>query len=145
MNEYEELLALLVRNEIRFVTVGGFACAFNGYVRPTQDVDILIDNNESNISKLLETLSKYEEGYARELTLSDFADEEGSLRIVERFPIDIFVRMSGKRYSDLAEGIRYFKIDNYDIPYLDKSRLIELKSQSLREQDRLDVIKLKEL
>ncbi|KAB2880990.1 nucleotidyltransferase family protein [bacterium] len=57
MNVYEELLVLLVKNEIKFITVGGFACAFNGYIRPTQDVDILVEHNEENISKIGSSLS----------------------------------------------------------------------------------------
>jgi len=44
MNPFEKLLVALAEAEVRFVTVGGMACAFNGYVRATQDVDILISN-----------------------------------------------------------------------------------------------------
>ena len=50
MNEYEKLLVLLTKNEIRFIVVGGFACVFNGHVRPTEDVDIIVDDHIS-ISK----------------------------------------------------------------------------------------------
>ncbi|MBX7152719.1 hypothetical protein K1X84_13900 [bacterium] len=145
MNSFEELLVLLTKNKIKFVTVGGLACAFNGFVRPTEDVDILIDNEESNINELIRVLSGYQKGYAHELTLKDFPDEEGSVRIIELFPIDIFVRMSGFRYRDTEPHIKYFTIENQDIPYLDREMLVTLKSNSLRPQDQLDVQKLKSI
>jgi hypothetical protein len=40
-NPYERLLVDLAEAGVQFVTVGGIACAFNGYVRATEDVDIL--------------------------------------------------------------------------------------------------------
>ncbi|NUM80500.1 hypothetical protein HUU42_06795 [bacterium] len=145
MNSFEELLVLLTKNKIKFVTVGGLACAFNGFVRPTEDVDILIDNDELNVSELIRVLSGYQKGYAHELTPKDFPDQEGSIRIIELFPIDIFVRMSGFRYRDVAPHIKYFSIENQDVPYLDREMLVTLKSNSLRPQDQLDVQKLKSM
>jgi len=46
----EELLADLVAAEVGFVVVGGIACALNGVVRTTEDLDILIDSSPSNLS-----------------------------------------------------------------------------------------------
>ena len=94
---------------------------------------------------MLKVLSQYNEGCASELRYSGSTDEEGSLCIIEKFQIDIFVRMSEKGYEDFKEDIWFFEIENWEIPYLSKMKLIELKSTSLRDQDRLDVIKLKEL
>ena len=145
MNEYEELLVLLARNDVRFITVGGFACAFNGYVRPTEDVDILVDNSPKNLSTLLHVLSNYNEGCAKELNVNDFTDEEGAFRIIEKFPIDIFVKMSGSYYKDFEKHIKYRSIENHSIPFLDRPQLIRLKENSLREQDKMDVLKLKSL
>ncbi|MEW5692906.1 MAG: hypothetical protein AB1765_06385 [Candidatus Hydrogenedentota bacterium] len=145
MNAYEELLVLLAKNNIRYIIVGGLACALNGYVRPTIDVDILIEYTSENINNLLKTLTDYKNGYAKELKVEDFTDEEGAIRIIEDFPIDIFVKISGYYYKDILEYIRYKNIENYNIPYLDKKMLIILKNDSLREIDKIDVINLKEL
>lgn len=145
MNAYDELLALLAKQNIEFITVGGLACAFNGYIRATDDVDILIRRNEANIRNLISVLSRYKEGFAGELSVEDFSDEEGCIRIIEDFPIDIFTRISGYTYDDLESHILYYTTDNGRIPFLDKSQLIELKKNSLRPQDQADIIRLKEL
>ena len=92
-------MAELARVDITYVTVGGLACAFNGHVRMTDDVDILVQRTERNINNLLECLLGFGEGHARELDPGDFADEEGAIRIVEEFPLDIFVRMGGACFS----------------------------------------------
>lgn len=145
MNEYEKLLVLLTKNEIRFIVVGGFACVFNGHVRPTEDVDIIVDDHISNLKKLISVLSGYHDGYAHELSVEDFPDEEGAVRLIEVFPIDIFTRINGKRYSDLTSHIRFHALDGHKIPFLDASMLVWFKEQSLRERDQMDVAVLKHL
>lgn len=145
MNEYEKLLALLAENKIEFVTVGGFACAFNGFTRATEDVDILLRKTDPNIQNFIRVLSSYESGFARELTVDDFVDEEGAIRIIEKFPLDVFVRMSGLTYENVHNDIRWARLGDARVPYLGRERLIFLKEKSTREIDKLDVIQLKKL
>ena len=38
---FEKLLVHLLKNDIRFIVVGGLAVTLNGYVRLTEDIDIL--------------------------------------------------------------------------------------------------------
>jgi len=40
---FEKFLVKLLSDEARFIVVGGLAVTLNGYVRLTEDVDILID------------------------------------------------------------------------------------------------------
>lgn len=148
-SSFEKLLVLLVKSEIEFTTVGGIAVCLNGYVRLTEDVDILIDGSPSNVFKILTTLKDFGEGYAAELEIADFPDEEGAVRIIEateNCQIDIFTRMKGLYLSDFSEDIQYFSSsDGTCIPYLGPKSLITLKSDSVREKDQVDVSVLKEL
>ncbi len=143
--EFEKLLAGLVAADVRFITVGGLACAMCGFVRTTEDVDIIVDNAPDNIERLLEFLRGWGDGYAAELTLKDFSDEEGAVRIIEEFPLDVFVRLSGMRYNDLEQYSRLHDLDVARIPYLSPAGLILLKEHSVREKDRIDVLALKKL
>jgi predicted nucleotidyltransferase len=145
---FEKLLVRLARAEIRFVVVGGIAVSLQGYVRLTEDVDILLDCEEGNVIRFLESLADYGEGFAREFTLEDFAPEEGALRLIEESEgcqLDIFTVMSGKSYADLAEDADIFKVQGFEVPYASKKSLIELKSNTVREKDLLDVQALKRL
>jgi hypothetical protein len=44
--DFEELLLSLSKGGIKFIVVGGVACALNGFVRATEDLDILIEASE---------------------------------------------------------------------------------------------------
>ena len=142
---FEELLADLSQHGVKYLLVGGLAVALCGFVRTTLDVDILIQADEENILRLLERLEHFGEGAARALTPADFTLEEGSIRIVEDFPVDVFTIMSGQTYEDLLPLSAIHPIDDVEIVYLNAEGLIKLKSGSLRPQDQLDVQALREI
>ena len=142
---FEDLLADLSQHGVKYLLVGGLAVALCGFVRTTLDVDILIQADEENILRLLERLEHFGEGAARALTPADFTLEEGSIRIVEDFPVDVFTLMSGHTYEDLLPLSSIHQIDQVEIVYLNAEGLIKLKSDSLRPQDQLDVQALQEI
>lgn len=145
---FERLLVLLADGEVQFVLVGGVAVTLHGYVRLTEDVDILVERSAENISRLLETLSGYGEGFARELTIDDFSDEEGAIRVVEETElsqIDIFTRLSGMHFEDLIKDAEHLELSGRSIAFASKAALIMLKERSAREKDQLDVAALKKL
>ena len=115
---YEKLLENLARAGVKFIVVGGVAVALNGFVRTTDDVDILIERSSENISTLLGTLALFGEGHARELSLKDFDEAEGAVRVIEDFPLDIFTVMRGASYSDLTGYLRQTEINGAIINFL---------------------------
>ena len=125
--------------------VGGVAVALNGFVRTTEDVDILIEASVENVARLLDELGNFGEGHARELTPADFSDSEGAVRIIEDFPLDVFTVMRGKRYAELVGSTKTTRIDDVEVRYLSAEALIALKSDSQRDQDRIDVSALRTL
>src|SRR6266446_6275385 len=140
---YEKLLENLARAEVNFILVGGVAVALNGFVRTTEDVDILIERSPENVARLLDALSGFGEGHARELTAADFDEAEGAIRIIEDFPLDVFTVMRGKRYADLIHSIRQTRINDVEVNYLNADALISLKENSKRDKDRIDVSALR--
>ena len=142
---YEKLLAKLARAEVKFIIVGGVAVALNGFVRTTEDVDILIEASADNVGRLLDELGDFGEGYARELSPADFSDSEGAIRIIEDFPLAVFTIMRAKRYADLVGATKTTRIDDVDVRYLNAETLIALKSNSQRDQDRIEVSALRSL
>lgn len=88
--DFEELLLMLSEGQAKFIVVGGVACALNGFVRATDDLGILIEASNKNITQTLEILKKWGKGYADELEVSDFPVSAGAIRIIEDFPLDIF-------------------------------------------------------
>lgn len=145
---FEKLLVLLAEAGVDFVVVGGIAVSIQGYVRLTEDVDILIEDSPENIGRLLERLADYGEGFALELSVEDFTDEEGAIRIVEvteQCQIDIFTRMSGRKYADVMADADHFPLQGHAIAIASKASLIGWKSKSVREKDKFDAMALRQL
>jgi hypothetical protein len=140
---YEKLLESLARAEVKFIIIGGVAVALNGFLRTTEDVDILVESSAQNIARLLDTLSAFGEGHARELAVADFDETEGAVRIIEDFPLDIFTVVRGKRYVDLVGDVRQTHIVGTKVDYLSPDSLIALKRDSQRERDQIDVAALR--
>ncbi len=145
---FGKLLGLLADAGVEFVLVGGLAVTLQGYVRFTEDVDILIESSHHNIELLLATLANWGEGFARELSVDDFTDEEGAIRIVEeaeQCQIDLFTRISGRKYADVLSDADSFLLNGRVIYFASKLSLIAWKEKSAREKDRLDAMALHEL
>jgi len=145
---FEKLLVLLAERGVQFIVVGGIAVTLQGYVRLTEDVDLLVDPTSVNIQMLIAALSDWGEGFASSLTPSDFDDSEGAIRIVEeaeQCQVDLFTRLSGRRYSDVLTDADTIILRGHAIRYASKSSLIGWKGVSMREKDRLDAMALREL
>lgn len=145
ISRFEKLLAALARSDVDFCVVGGLAVVLNGYVRVTEDVDILVNPERANLERMLAVLKGWGEGWARELTPDDFPLQEGSVRIGEQeFDLDIFVQMRGHKLDGFRPTLRFFESAGTRIPYLGPDGLILLKQDSWREKDRRDVQAMRE-
>jgi hypothetical protein len=90
-------------------------------------------------------LGDWGEGWARQLHSDDFTPQEGCIRVIEEFELDLFTQMSGRCLSDFRPHLRYLQSGDCRIAYLNPSQLIELKSCSWRDKDRLDVAAMTEI
>lgn len=145
LSQYGKLLAALARAEVDFAVVGGLAVIFNGYARFTLDADIIVDDRRENLERMLTVLRSWGEGWARELSLDDFLPEEGAVRVVEDFELDVFTRLRGRSFADFKPGLRHIVHDGVSIAYLSSADLIHCKEGSVRDKDQLDVAALKEI
>ena len=140
--DFESVLELLMRKGVKFLVVGGVACALNGFIRATEDLDILVEPSEANLNNLIHTLTGWGKGYASELSIEDFPVSPGAVRVIEAFPLDIFTLLADKNYNDFLPSARK---NDQGILYLDPQSLIETKRHTHREKDSLDILALKNI
>lgn len=140
---FESLLVKLSRAKVDYLVAGGVAVCLNGYVRTTHNLDLLVEGSPANIDRMLACLADFGDGSAGELGLEDFWLEEGAIRIVENFPIDLFTIMRGKTYADFVVGSRSLELPDGRVSFLAPEALIELKADSFRTKDLLDVATLR--
>lgn len=145
VSRFEKLLVALARAGIDYAVAGGLAVILNGYPRVTVDVDILVHDAPENLQRLLDCLAGWGEGWARELKIEDFVPQEGSIRVMEDFDLDIFTRMHGHTLDDFRPRLRYLDAGGVRIPFLGAEDLILLKQDSWREKDKLDVAALRQI
>jgi hypothetical protein len=138
-------LAALAADGVDFAVVGGLAVIFNGYPRLTLDADILVHDTPENLRVLLDCLAGWGEGWARELKPEDFIFDQGAIRVMEEFDLDIFTRMSGKSLEDFRPRLRHLETSDVRIPYLAPEDLIFLKQDSWRDKDKIDVQAMREI
>ena len=124
------ILAFLILNELRKI--------FRSCL--VEDVFVL-----DNVRRLLDCLAHWGEGWARELTVEDFGAQEGSVRVMEAFDLDIFTRLQGRSLEDFRPRLRHLETGGVRIPYLAPEDLIVLKEGSKREKDQLDVSALRRI
>jgi hypothetical protein len=144
-SRFEKLLVALAADRVDFAVVGGLAVIFNGYPRLTLDVDILVHDAPENLRKLLDCLAGWGEGWARELKPEDFIYDQGAIRVMEEFDLDIFTRMNGRSFEDFRPRLRHLETGGVRIPYLAPEDLIFLKQGSWRDKDKLDVQAMREI
>lgn len=145
---FEKLLEGLSSSGVRFIVVGGLAVSLNGYIRLTEDVDFVVDVCPDNIERLISFLKQFGKGYGGDLTPKDFELEPGAIRIFEETEdcqMDIFTINGGLTYQDLVDGADQTEVKGIKVLYASKQQLIEIKSSSQREKDRIDISALRQL
>ncbi len=65
---------------------------------------IIVHEDTGNVAKLLDCLSHWGGGWARELKVEEFSAQEGSIRVMEDYDLDIFTRMRGKSIEAYCIG-----------------------------------------
>ena len=139
--QFVKLLLLLSRHEVEFIVCGGVAVGFCGFVRTTEDLDILVSAHADNVRRLAAALAEFGSGAGKDLTDADLPVMPDCVRVNEEdCPVDIFTLMDGMTYEDtVAESSRAEVPNVGPVRHLSRAQLIKVKSGSWREKDRIDV------
>jgi predicted nucleotidyltransferase len=135
--------SLLNAHSAKYLVIGGHACILHGLVRTTEDVDILVEESEANLKKVIAALSEMEDGAAKELTPRDLL-ENVVVKVADEVEVDVSRSAWTISFNDAIDSALHVEIDGVDVPYIDLKTLIATK-ETLRERDRADVVGLKRL
>jgi predicted nucleotidyltransferase len=145
-----ELLERLVEAEIRFVLVGGLAVNAWGYMRATQDVDVVPDPDPENLAKLDELLRGLGGKVAVGGRLLDPDAISTFLRTGDRTlvrtelgQVDVLQGLPQvPRYVELEEQAKQIDIDGLAVRVCSLKHLLEMKRASSRPRDHEDIQEL---
>jgi predicted nucleotidyltransferase len=135
--------SLLNKHGARYFVIGGQACILHGLVRTTEDVDILIQDDEDNFRSVIAGLSELPDGVARELTCEDLRDNV-VVKVADEVEVDVSKSAWTVSYADALSDSLTTEIEGVKVPYIGLKQLIQSK-QTYREEDRGDLLRLKRL
>jgi predicted nucleotidyltransferase len=143
--DMREFVSLLNSYCVSYAIVGGFAVNYYGYVRTTQDIDILIKPSKINAIKIMNVLIEFGFGGAG---IPQKAFEKKGFVIhmgVEPNRIDLLTSVKGVSNTKLFSRITKIDYEGVTIPIISFQDLIDCKKVSDRKKDQADVDELKKI
>jgi hypothetical protein len=153
-----DLLRILAEHRVDFVVIGGLAVALHGYVRATEDIDIVPEQSRENLTRLWGALREID---ATPTELEDLRTEEmpvafsldgliprgGNWALYTRLGrVDVMQWVKGvDSYAELRAGAE--RIDEPSVGYpiwvAGIDDLISMKEAAGRDIDRIDITALR--
>ena len=132
------LLQSLANYQVDYVIIGGQALNLHGYMRNTDDIDILLPMDEVNGKKVVDALSVLPDNAAKDVDPA-WLTEPGTVRVADEIIVDLMtLAANGETYDSLKGNIQKGEIDGCSYHVLDIDGLIRTK-QSVRPKDRQDL------
>ena len=139
--EADPLLNLLARFQaegVEYILVGGQAVRLNGFVRATEDIDILLPSSIDNGRKVIKALNFL--ASSKDLDPQWFevtAGEPENIRVADDLLIDLLFAANGQTYDSLSTNVRVLTVEGVEIRTLDIEGLLKTKTD-YRDKDRID-------
>lgn len=142
MTTDDALLKLLARfrdEGVEYVLIGGQAVRLNGYLRATEDVDVLIKASALNGERIIRAMSFLEA--SKELNAAWFVPasdgEIENIRVADDLLVDLLFRANGQTFDSVQPYVRELTIEDTPIRVLNIDGLLMTKTD-YREKDLLD-------
>jgi hypothetical protein len=145
----EAILRVLAEYRVEFVVIGGVAVQTHGYIRATQDLDIIPRPDLANLSRLGEALAELRARLHRTARPVDITDPH----ILNRAALVPLVTVHGRldvrniestagtpaTYSELRGRAIEVDLGAMEVTVVGLDDLIRMKKAAGRERDRIDI------
>ena len=141
-SDLRRLLQRFQEEGVQYVLVGGFAVRMNGFLRLTEDIDVLLPRSVENGRRVVKSLNFLES--ARDLDPEWFeppADEPENIRVADELLIDLFFAANGETFESLKPHMRRVDLDGIEAVTLDIDGLLKTKTD-YRDKDKIDRLAL---
>jgi hypothetical protein len=142
--DFEELLRLLEEQKVEYLIVGGYAVAFHGFPRFTNDIDILYHRALENIINLQKALVQF--GFtAQELPIEVFKSKLNVITLgIDAVRVDMVNQIDGVDFKEAWDNKVRGAYGKVAVNFIGRAELIKNKKSTSRLQDKADVEKLTE-
>lgn len=125
---------------VEYALVGGYAIAAHGFVRASEDIDILVNPSAENAHRWILALSRLPDHAAQELASESdvFAeDKRYALRINDEFTIDVMPSIAGHSWEEMRHYVETIDFEGTSLRILNLEGLL-LTKQGVRPKDQMD-------
>ena len=132
------LLRRLHEGGVRYILVGGQAVRLNGFLRATEDIDLLLPLSRPNGEQLIRALDFLPS--AKELDPGWFDSDSGSsenIRIADDLLIDLLFVANGETWESLQPYVTTIDVEGVPVVTLNIEGLLRTKTD-YRDKDRID-------
>lgn len=139
--DFKEFIELLIKNNVRYIVIGGYAVVYHGHVRSTNDIDIWIDIQKDNIKRVLKALDEF--GFSSlEIKDTDFSPNQIIQLGYPPNRIDLITTPAGIDFETCYKTKEQVAIDNITVHIIDLENLIKTKRAANRTRDLADIEEL---
>lgn len=140
--DMRELLRLFGEHNVEYCLVGGFAVNYYGYVRTTQDIDLLVHPTQENSSRVMAALADF--GFGSAGIPEGLFEQEGSAIHLGNEPnrIDLLTSLRGVSNRAVFDATQQIELEGVTVNIISLRHLLEAKRNSDRARDRADVDEL---
>jgi hypothetical protein len=141
--DFKELLSILEKHKVRYLVVGGYAVMKYTEPRFTKDLDLWIATDPANAEAVFVALKEFG-APLKDLAPSDFSQAGYFYQMGNPpFRVDIMMSVAGVTFETAWANRENSQVEGLTIPFISKADLIKTKESSGRDQDRMDVKKLR--
>ncbi|MEM0543200.1 nucleotidyltransferase [Flavobacterium sp. j3] len=135
-------------NNVKYLTIGGFAVNMYGYGRNTGDIDIFIEDSDENRENLRVALKKAGIGDFENIKTMQFIPGWTDISLNFDLRLDLMTSVKGlenSTFNELLEKAYIAEISGIPVYFLDYENLIKAKKAANRPKDILDIEELEKI
>jgi hypothetical protein len=133
--DFEDLLVLLQRHEVRYLVIGGLAFIYHARPRYTKDMDLWVDPSPANVRRANAALADFGSPYLLDV------DRPAEILQLGLPPnrIDLLRLVEGPRFAEAWRRRLKGKYGRAEVNWMDLDTLIDVKSRIDDPRHRRDV------
>lgn len=140
-DDFDRIVASLIKHQVDFMIIGGFAVVYHGHVRATKDLDLYVRRTEENASRVVAALEEVGFG-SPEMTAEVFTADNGISLGTRPLQIDVMSNLRGVDFDKAWARRESGSFGRETVSYISREDLIINKRAAGRPLDLDDVREL---
>lgn len=148
IEEIINIWKIFEENNVKYITIGGFAVNIYGYTRNTGDLDILIEDSLENRKNLRKAFIEIGIGDFESIETMHFIPGWTDFTLFFGLRLDVMTSIKGLedvQFQELLDKATKVIMGNIPVNFIDYDNLIKAKKATNRLKDQLDLEELNKI